>query len=417
MFNPNQALPDFQTQSEAIQRQRAIAEMLRKQGNASMPQGQMVGKQYIPPNLLQYLPGLLNQYNAGRISRQADTDQKKYVSDVGAARDNWASSLPRAVAAVPGRAALPGPPDASGSPELAPREAVPAVLPDRGSILKATMEGMRIPGNEKAAELWNRGMNDDLVREDTQQARRDNLDATAQGRRELQQASQVADAERRKNELEQRERESARRSEDTRLSIEQRREAAQAAIDARRDIAALVASVRGGNTEKPKELRRLPSSMSQAWVKNTTGIASVDNALKLANDHPKSFGFAHYVIPDALTQRADPEGVKPRAAVANLGSLRIHERSGAAVTAAETPRLKPFIPSAGDNHATVVKKLEGFKREYQLVQQEILDYADSQGYMPPGAMAPTTVAPTGGEEVKTLNGKTYVKRDGQWYEQ
>jgi len=422
MFDPNAPLPDFQTQSAEVQRQRLIADMLRKQGASQRPEGKMVGGRYIRPNLAEFLPGLLNSFDAGQISRQADTAEKQYGADVSAAKESWASSLPRAVAGVPGRVALPGPPDANGSPELAAREAVPAVLPTREAILKATLAGMRIPGNEKAADLWNRGMESDLVREDTQTARSEAAAAAAQARREAMEFQQRADAERRKNDLEQRERESLRRSEDTRLSIEQRREAAELAAQARRDIAALAAAVASSKGDKPKELKPLPSSMSQSWIKNASGIASVDNALALANKRPKSFGMSHYVIPDAITQRTDPEGVEARAAVANLGSLRIHDRSGAAVTAAETPRLKPFIPSAGDDHATIVKKLEGFRREYMLIQQEILDYAEAQGYKPPGVLTPmpgtdATAAPAGKPETKVINGKTYVKRDGQWYEQ
>jgi len=390
MFDPNQPLPDFQVQNAAIQRQRAIAEFLRKQASAPQPQGQMVGKRFIAPSLLQYLPGLMQQYDAGQISRQADSAEKQYGADVTAAKDSWASSLPRAVAAVPGRSALAGPPDASGSPELAAVAPSPARLPDRASVLSSTMAGMRIPGNEKAAELWNKGMSDEWTREDNQQARTDAVSASTLARRDNLEAQRAADSDRRKADIEQRERESVRRSEDTRLSIEQRREAAAEAAAARRDIASLVAATAANKADKPAALKNLPAAQAKAWIENTTGIASVDNALDIAAARPKSFGAQHYVLPDAITQRTDPEGVAARAAVANLGSLRIHDRSGAAVTAAETPRLKPFIPSAGDNHETVVVKLTGFRREYEIIQREILEYADTQGYKHPGVLKERT---------------------------
>jgi hypothetical protein len=48
--------------------------------------------------------------------------------------------------------------------------------------------------------------------------------------------------------------------------------------------------------------------------------------------------------------------------LANLASLEIRDRSGAAVTAAEFPRLKPFIPEVQDDYETVVYKLEQMKR-------------------------------------------------------
>lgn len=412
MFDPNQPLPDFQTQSAEIQRQRLIAEMLRKQ-SAGQPQGKMVGKQYIAPNLLEYLPGLLNQYDAGQMSRKADTAEKQYGSDVSAAKENWTSSLPRAVAAVPGRVALPGPPDANGSPELAAVAPVPARLPDRESVLKATLAGMRIPGNEKAAELWNKGMGDDLTREDNQQARRENMEAT-----------RAADADRRRLEMEQRQREAELRSQDARLSIEQRAQAAKEANETKLALGQMIREAAASKVEKPKELKNLPAAQSKAWIENSSGIASVENALKIAGDNPKAFGLKNY-LPDAVMQRVDPKGVEARAAVANLGSLRIHDRSGAAVTASETPRLMPFIPNARDDYETIEKKLKGFKREYEIIQREILEFADTQGYKPPGTMkvdqppAPPAGGPPrvrGQADVDKLTpGTTFIGEDGKTY--
>ena len=420
MFDPNAPLPDFQTQSAEVQRQRLIADMLRKQGASQRPEGKMVGGRYIRPNLAEFLPGLLNSFDAGQISRQADTAEKQYGADVSAAKESWASSLPRAVAGVPGRVALPGPPDANGSPELAAREAVPAVLPTREAILKATLAGMRIPGNEKAADVWNRGMESDLVREDNQTARSEAAAAAAQARRENMEAQQRADAERRKADLEQRERDSVRRSEDTRLSIEQRREAAELAAQARRDIAALAAAVASSKGDKPEELKPLPSAQSKAWTENNKAIKFIDYAVGAVDAYPNAFGMKN-VLGSAITSRTDPKGVDARALVGNIGSLKVHDRSGAAVTAAETPRLMPFIPNVNgpipDDAATVRKKLKLFQREYQLMQQEIVDLAETQGYKNPTLNPDTTAAPAGKPETKVINGKTYVKRDGQWYEQ
>jgi hypothetical protein len=84
-----------------------------------------------------------------------------------------------------------------------------------------------------------------------------------------------------------------------------------------------------------------------------------------------------------MVTRMDPKGIAARAAVFNLGSLKIHDRSGAAVTASETPRLLPFIPTPGDSAKTVKTKLLGFQREYNLMQQGIEDFAKTQGYKSP----------------------------------
>jgi hypothetical protein len=62
-----------------------------------------------------------------------------------------------------------------------------------------------------------------------------------------------------------------------------------------------------------------------------------------------------------LDQRADPKGVGPRAEVANIGSQKLHDRSGAAVPAAEFPRLKPFIPGTDDRAEAIITKLEKMK--------------------------------------------------------
>jgi hypothetical protein len=74
--------------------------------------------------------------------------------------------------------------------------------------------------------------------------------------------------------------------------------------------------------------------------------------------------------------------------IADIGSMKIHDRSGAAVSAAEFPRLKPFVPSANDEPAAAVEKLKLFKREYELMQQGITTFY-SEGYKQP----PTSPAP------------------------
>jgi hypothetical protein len=63
------------------------------------------------------------------------------------------------------------------------------------------------------------------------------------------------------------------------------------------------------------------------------------------------------MAPQAALNRMDPKGVAARAAITNLGSAILHDRSGAAVTAAEFPRLQPFIPSMEDSYDTARTKL------------------------------------------------------------
>jgi hypothetical protein len=82
-------------------------------------------------------------------------------------------------------------------------------------------------------------------------------------------------------------------------------------------------------------------------------------------------------------QRTDPKGVSVRASVANIGSKVIHDRSGAAVTAAETPRLKPFIPSATDRADAAITKLQGLRQQVLNDTTGIeLAYGEDSGYRP-----------------------------------
>jgi hypothetical protein len=63
--------------------------------------------------------------------------------------------------------------------------------------------------------------------------------------------------------------------------------------------------------------------------------------------------------------------------------MKVHDVSGATVTASEHPRLKPWIPSASDKPKAAADKVTNFMKEYQLLQQEIENYAETQNYRTP----------------------------------
>lgn len=137
-----------------------------------------------------------------------------------------------------------------------------------------------------------------------------------------------------------------------------------------------------GQPIRPK-LKSLPAPIQKALLENDAALRKVDMALKAVSSYPAAFGAKNY-LGDTIRQRSDPDGIKPRALVADIGSLKLHDRSGAAVTAAETPRLKPFIPDARDDAETVRQKLELFQQEYQAIQSDINDtYTREQGYREP----------------------------------
>jgi hypothetical protein len=249
MFDPNQALPDFQSQQQELERKRAMAEMLRKQSGSPMPQGQMVGNQYVAPSFAQYLPGLLNAAQSAYAQKQVGDAEKEYGQQVAQAKQQWQSSLPQATAAIPGREELYGPREMGGSPELDAVPEVPAQLPDTSSILKATLAGMNIPGNEKVAGLWNQGMLAEKTREDTQAARKAETEARMAQEKEL-----VLERLRAQREIAERE------AKNTQLGIEQRAEAAKNAarlqeliIKGQQEFRVLTKTLAAANRSKPDD--------------------------------------------------------------------------------------------------------------------------------------------------------------------
>jgi len=124
------------------------------------------------------------------------------------------------------------------------------------------------------------------------------------------------------------------------------------------------------------KLKDVPAPAQKAMLENNTNINRVQRALRLIGALPTQEGEEadpnatglKGLLPGGILNRVDPKGVEARAAIADLGSLVIHDRSGAAVSASEFPRLAPFIPSANDDAATVKKKLTRF---YEVYKQEM----------------------------------------------
>lgn len=156
-----------------------------------------------------------------------------------------------------------------------------------------------------------------------------------------------------------------------------------------------------GTPLAPK-LRDLPSAASSAIMSNAQSINKVQQAIDLLDGKnvgalkgdKAATGWKGY-LPQPVLNRADPDGVDTRAMVTDIGSLVLHDRSGAAVTASETPRLLPFIPLPTDDPATARKKLVRFKQIYEQEQQAYLDaYSKGQGYKPPNVPAPSSSKPS-----------------------
>jgi hypothetical protein len=136
----------------------------------------------------------------------------------------------------------------------------------------------------------------------------------------------------------------------------------------------------GGPADKQEKLKPIPPQINTAIITNQQSIKKLDDALKLLKDYPDAVGIKGG-FPQSIVNRIDEKGIPVRAAIADIGSLVLHDRSGAAVTASEEPRLLPFIPTPSDTSKSAKEKLERMLR-YAKEQQDALKgtYSEDQGY-------------------------------------
>lgn len=127
-----------------------------------------------------------------------------------------------------------------------------------------------------------------------------------------------------------------------------------------------VTPVPGSGEKMPEQ----PASIRTAIATNNVMLDKIDRATAAVQANPAAFGAKNY-MGDAVRQRTNPEGVDARALVADIGSQVLHDRSGASVTAAEAPRLQPFVPAATDNAEAIQKKLKNMRTEYAKMRDEL----------------------------------------------
>lgn len=176
--------------------------------------------------------------------------------------------------------------------------------------------------------------------------------------------------------------------------------------------------------------RPMPSSAANGLLSNQANLRRAEQALALLNgeDLPGGIkgdqdatGWKNAILPNLVLNRVDPKGVDTRAAIADLGSLTIHDRSGAAVTAAEFPRLQPFVPTASDDPATARKKLKQFVENYRALVEDQTTFFRESGYRVPvenlrsgsvdsGGAPPRITSP---DQLRDLpSGSTFTAPDG-----
>lgn len=121
--------------------------------------------------------------------------------------------------------------------------------------------------------------------------------------------------------------------------------------------------VTDGSGKVLEKRHELPQYVVAGVTGNAKSLSVINSALaSLDTDAGKNAVGMKGYLPNFALNRLDPEGTATRADIADIGSLTIHDRSGAAVTAAESPRLMPFIPLPTDDAKTVKTKLTRFKQ-------------------------------------------------------
>ena len=158
---------------------------------------------------------------------------------------------------------------------------------------------------------------------------------------------------------------------------------------------------------------------------NDARIRQIDDALKEISAYPKATGLDKSLQPTDILNRTDPKGINARAAIGNMSSMVIKDRSGAAVTVSEFPRLKPFLPQLSDNAETIKKKLIKFKAivedEAALYKENLYkagyDMSKFENNTQPQQNNTIQSIPDGTIQKNKKTGAIRIMRGGQWQNQ
>jgi hypothetical protein len=141
-----------------------------------------------------------------------------------------------------------------------------------------------------------------------------------------------------------------------------------------------------GAGAKPEHIPPAAAAMIQDKL---VALKAIDEALAALAARPESIGIGTGWLGDTATQINDPEGTTVRAKVAKIGAVTLHDLSGAAVSASETPRFTPFVPQAKDKASVARDKLMNFRKALEQDLTEHFDYyGPANSYLPyntPGA--------------------------------
>jgi hypothetical protein len=115
----------------------------------------------------------------------------------------------------------------------------------------------------------------------------------------------------------------------------------------------------------------VPSDAMKVFSKNLEGIDKIEQLDQELEDHPNAHvgTLAAHILSRTpgtagmqILNGIDPKGQKARNIIADLNSMEVHDRTGAAVGVMEYARFSDFIPLPSDTPAQVAVKIKGLKR-------------------------------------------------------
>jgi len=179
-------------------------------------------------------------------------------------------------------------------------------------------------------------------------------------------------------------------------------------------------AVMEGFTPPAAKLKDVPPTVNTAMTQNQIVLNKLDRIDNLLVKTPDATGILKGITPGIILNRLDKEGTALRAALTELAATKVHDLSGAAVSASEFVRLKPFLPQPTDDANTIKTKLAGMKAEIQDIMNATNSiYSEDQGYKPIPNLAPKPAetppisALKEGQTTTFKNGQSWTLQQGK----
>lgn len=396
-------MEDYVTAGSKADRQRRLADLLRKmavQTSAAdtTDPGRMVSGHYVAPSWAQGLAQnvvkpMEANYAAQQSGQMADQMEGAYNQSVNQAQQAWMQNMPQGQPGVDERA---GPVDPNNPQELA------AVAPQpvtSGQVLKQTLAGLQIPGNEKAAALYNQTAMGDLAREDNQAFRaqeaaanraarlQDNLEKAAARMEELKLKMEDRALDRASRE------QAARDANALRAQIAEGNQALQKlALQARREA---TAATKSAAADKKADLTAKDRETLDAANATETALDRGIAALKSSKgDDYVGYGpgLIQNFVPggSSVVQRGRSKEINDAIQQITYTTDEIrHGRFGSALTATEKASAMQYLPGEYDTKEQIIQKAEGIQKLVKLNNQKLRAKEK-------GTSAPTPAAAPGG---------------------